>query len=50
MFSIEILLEMMDSSVRNLEEVEYDKQIAYDIKKPQFGRNIWCEGHLLLPL
>ena len=41
---------MIDSSVKNLGEVEYDNQILYNIKKPKFGREIQSEGYPLLQL
>ena len=36
-FPIEMFLEMMDSSVKNLGEVEYDNQNCLKLKKTQFA-------------
>ncbi len=49
-FAIKPLLKMMDSSIKNHGEVEYDKQNCLQLEKIHFGRKIWNEGYLLLPL
>jgi len=46
-FLIETIPEMMDSSVKNLGEAEYNKQIGFNIKKPKFSRKIRSEVYLL---
>ena len=38
---------MMDSSVKNLGEVEYDKQIEYNVKKIKFSPKSRSEIYLL---
>ena len=46
-FPIKTFLEMIDSGLKILEEVEYDKQNSLNIKNPQFGRKIQREGNVL---
>ena len=40
---------MIDSSVKTVEKSNVMSEIAYDIKKAQFGRKIGSEIHLLIP-
>ena len=41
---------MMDSNVITFEKSKMMSKIAYDIKKPQFGRKIRSEVNLQIPL
>jgi len=40
-FPIEIILEMIDSSTKNLGEVEYDKQNRLELQKTQAWSKKW---------
>ena len=41
---------MMHSSVKSFEKSNMMSKVTYDIKKPQFGRKIRSEVHLLMTL
>ncbi len=49
-FPIKTVLKIMDSSTKNLGEVEYEKKYCLQREKIQSGRKIRSDGYLQLPL